>query len=193
MTLSIHLTQELIADALGLTTVHVNRTLRQNKLIAVDGRSITIVDLEAMSLLSDFERSYLRQVGRLEQHSNECASFDKFAGHEMEKWSAGWRTLPNVTQRLPCLEAAARRTQGTPELHFAAAMKKAAGSIASGPTRAKNIIEMKLVLPVTARVQIKSGSVPHKCWETKRALIAKSLPRPALEHPKKVLTEPGNR
>jgi CRP-like cAMP-binding protein len=67
MTVSIPLTQELIADALGLTAVHVNRTLRalrQDKLIAVDGRSITIVDLEALSLLSDFERSYLGQVGQ---------------------------------------------------------------------------------------------------------------------------------
>lgn len=47
MTFSIPLTQELIADALGLTTVHVNRTLRalrEDKLIAMDGHSVTIVD-----------------------------------------------------------------------------------------------------------------------------------------------------
>lgn len=42
------------------------RALRQDKLIAVDGRAITIVDFEALSLLSDFEKSYLRQVGRRE-------------------------------------------------------------------------------------------------------------------------------
>jgi len=62
MTLSIPLTQELIADALGLTAVHVNRTLRalrHDKLIAMDGKSIIIVDFEALSLLSDFEKSYL--------------------------------------------------------------------------------------------------------------------------------------
>jgi CRP-like cAMP-binding protein len=62
MTFTLPLTQELIADALGLTTVHVNRTLRnlrQDKLIEVDGRSITIVAFETLSLLSDFERSYL--------------------------------------------------------------------------------------------------------------------------------------
>ncbi len=62
MTFSIPLTQELIADALGLTTVHVNRTLRalrEDGLIAMDGRSITIVDFETLSLLSDFEKSYL--------------------------------------------------------------------------------------------------------------------------------------
>jgi CRP-like cAMP-binding protein len=69
MTLSIPLTQELIADALGLSAVHVNRTLRalrEDKLIAMDGRSITIVDFEKLSLLSDFDKSYLGQFSRLE-------------------------------------------------------------------------------------------------------------------------------
>jgi CRP-like cAMP-binding protein len=62
MTFSIPLTQELIADALGLTTVHVSRTLRalrEDRLIAMDGRSVTIVDFDALSSLSDFEESYL--------------------------------------------------------------------------------------------------------------------------------------
>ena len=67
MTFSLPLTQELIADALGLTTVHVNRTLRalrEDKLIAMDGRSVTIVDFEELSLLSDFENSYLAEAAR---------------------------------------------------------------------------------------------------------------------------------
>lgn len=67
MTFSIPLTQELIADALGLTTVHVNRTLRalrEDKLIAMDGHSVTIVDFEALSLLSDFENSYLGETAQ---------------------------------------------------------------------------------------------------------------------------------
>jgi CRP-like cAMP-binding protein len=67
MTFSIPLTQELIADALGLTTVHVNRTLRalrEDKLIAMDGHSVTILDFETLSLLSDFENSYLRDAAR---------------------------------------------------------------------------------------------------------------------------------
>ena len=66
-TFSIPLTQELIADALGLTTVHVNRTLRalrEDKLIAMDGHSVTILDFEALSLLSDFENSYLGEATR---------------------------------------------------------------------------------------------------------------------------------
>ena len=67
MTFSIPLTQEHIADALGLTPVHVNRTLRalrEDKLIAMDGRSVTILDYEALSLLSDFENSYLAEAAR---------------------------------------------------------------------------------------------------------------------------------
>jgi CRP-like cAMP-binding protein len=61
------LTQEMIGDALGLTTVHVNRTfrlLRDDGLIAVDGKSITILDLEALSVVCDFENSYLGESAR---------------------------------------------------------------------------------------------------------------------------------
>jgi len=61
------LTQELIADALGLTAIHVNRTLRclrQDKLVALDEKKVTILDFEALSLLSDFENSYLGEDAR---------------------------------------------------------------------------------------------------------------------------------
>jgi CRP-like cAMP-binding protein len=67
MTFAIPLTQELIADALGLSAVHVNRTLRalrEDKLIAVNGRSITILDFEALSSLVDFEGAYLSDLAR---------------------------------------------------------------------------------------------------------------------------------
>jgi CRP-like cAMP-binding protein len=79
MTFSIPLTQELIADALGLTTVHVNRTLRalrEDKLIAMDGRSVTILDFEALSLLSDFENSYLGEAARTLQSTSRAAKLD---------------------------------------------------------------------------------------------------------------------
>lgn len=72
MTFSIPLTQELIADALGLTTVHVNRTLRalrEDKLVAMDGHCVTILDFEALSLLSDFENSYLGEIGETLRHT----------------------------------------------------------------------------------------------------------------------------
>lgn len=80
MTFSIPLTQELIADALGLTTVHVNRTLRalrQDKLIAMDGHSVTILDFEALSLLSDFENSYLGEAARTLRGRAHQVSFDE--------------------------------------------------------------------------------------------------------------------
>jgi DNA-binding transcriptional regulator LsrR (DeoR family) len=67
MSFEMPITQELIGDALGLTTVHVNRTiraLREDKLIAVDGKLVTILDFEALSLLSDFENSYLAGAAR---------------------------------------------------------------------------------------------------------------------------------
>jgi CRP-like cAMP-binding protein len=67
MSFQMPLTQELIADALGLTHVHVNRTvksLRDDKLIAVDGKRLMILDFEALSLLSDFESSYLGESAR---------------------------------------------------------------------------------------------------------------------------------
>jgi CRP-like cAMP-binding protein len=68
MTFLMPLTQELIGDALGLTTVHVNRTLRSlrtDKLIRTDGQLVTILDFEALSLLSDFENSYLGESARI--------------------------------------------------------------------------------------------------------------------------------
>jgi CRP-like cAMP-binding protein len=67
MSFDMPLTQELIGDALGLTTVHVNRTirsLREDKLIAIDGKVVTILDFEGLSLLSDFENSYLGATAR---------------------------------------------------------------------------------------------------------------------------------
>ncbi|HMM87644.1 Crp/Fnr family transcriptional regulator [Bradyrhizobium sp.] len=79
MTFSIPLTQELIADALGLTTVHVNRTLRalrEDKLIAMDGRFVTILDFEALSLLSDFENSYLGDAVRTLRDAERSARID---------------------------------------------------------------------------------------------------------------------
>jgi CRP-like cAMP-binding protein len=67
MSFRMPLTQELIADALGLTPIHINRTirsLREDKLIAVEGKRVIILDFEALSLLSDFETSYLGESAR---------------------------------------------------------------------------------------------------------------------------------
>jgi CRP-like cAMP-binding protein len=67
MSFTMPLTQELIGDALGLTTVHVNRTirsLREDKLVAIEGKLVTILDFEALSLLCDFENFYLGESAR---------------------------------------------------------------------------------------------------------------------------------
>jgi CRP-like cAMP-binding protein len=55
-------TQEQIADATGITTVHVNRTLRQltlDNLIARDGGTMTIPDLKALRQAAGFDARYL--------------------------------------------------------------------------------------------------------------------------------------
>jgi DNA-binding transcriptional regulator LsrR (DeoR family) len=57
------LTQELVADALGLSVPDVNRTLRQlrdnNSLVSIEEQRVVINDIEALSALADFEKTYL--------------------------------------------------------------------------------------------------------------------------------------
>ena len=56
------LTQELIADALGLSIPHVNRVLRrlrEDNLVVVEDQRVTVRDIDALSELADFEPSYL--------------------------------------------------------------------------------------------------------------------------------------
>lgn len=59
------LTQELIADAVGLTPIHVNRTLQQLRLeglITSIGRTITIPDFDRLRAACGFDASYLRHL-----------------------------------------------------------------------------------------------------------------------------------
>jgi CRP-like cAMP-binding protein len=56
------MTQEHIADATGLTSVHVNRTLRKLReqcVIAGKGREFRVVDWSAMQRIADFNPAYL--------------------------------------------------------------------------------------------------------------------------------------
>ena len=56
------MTQEQLADAVGLTSVHVNRVLRQLRddgLIDRDRRTIRIVDWKRMREVGDFNERYL--------------------------------------------------------------------------------------------------------------------------------------
>ena len=62
-TFELPVTQEL-ADATGLTGVHVNRVLRDLRLgdlVKVTTRSVTILDWERLSELADFDATYLHQ------------------------------------------------------------------------------------------------------------------------------------
>lgn len=59
---SLPLTQELIADALGLSVQYVNQTLRQLReedLAIVERQQVTIRNLDGLAALADFERSYI--------------------------------------------------------------------------------------------------------------------------------------
>lgn len=56
------LTQELLADALGLSVPHVNRTLRQlreDDLVRIEAHRVIVNDVEALSALADFQQAYL--------------------------------------------------------------------------------------------------------------------------------------
>src|ERR1041384_7969508 len=56
------LTQELIADVLGLSGPHVSRMLRSMReegLVTIEDHCLTVVDLESLTLLAGFEGDYL--------------------------------------------------------------------------------------------------------------------------------------
>jgi len=58
------LTQELIADALGLSVPHVNRTLRQlrdDQLVSIERNMVIVMNVEELAALADFKKSYLGQ------------------------------------------------------------------------------------------------------------------------------------
>jgi AraC-like DNA-binding protein len=59
------LTQELLADALGLSVQYVNLTLRQLReevLASVERQQVTILNPEGLAALADFERSYINRI-----------------------------------------------------------------------------------------------------------------------------------
>ena len=59
---SLPLTQEVIADILGLSGPHVSRllrSLREEGLVAVQGHRLTVTDLESLTVLAGFETEYL--------------------------------------------------------------------------------------------------------------------------------------
>jgi CRP-like cAMP-binding protein len=61
------LTQQALADALGLTDVHVNRTLRELReagLVALKARVLTVENWEKLKDLGEFDPTYLHLVDR---------------------------------------------------------------------------------------------------------------------------------
>jgi DNA-binding transcriptional regulator LsrR (DeoR family) len=57
-----------LADALGLTCVHVNRTLRKLReagLVSVREGRVEIMDLDGLIKLAEFDPAYLDQTGPL--------------------------------------------------------------------------------------------------------------------------------
>jgi CRP-like cAMP-binding protein len=59
------LTQEELGDTMGLSTVHINRTmqeLRGKNLIASKGKRMIINDLDGLKKLADFDGAYLHQL-----------------------------------------------------------------------------------------------------------------------------------
>lgn len=62
LSFKIPLTQELLADALGLSIPHVNRVLRrlrEDNLVVVEDQRVTVKDIESLSELADFDPGYL--------------------------------------------------------------------------------------------------------------------------------------
>jgi Crp-like helix-turn-helix domain len=56
------LTQVELGDTLGVSTVHVNRMLqqlREDGLITLKGKTLTILDLERLKEFADFDPNYL--------------------------------------------------------------------------------------------------------------------------------------
>ncbi len=63
-TVPLPLTQNEVGDALGLSTVHVNRTLqdlRGDGLVEWENGVLTVLDWERLTLVGEFEPTYLHQ------------------------------------------------------------------------------------------------------------------------------------
>jgi CRP-like cAMP-binding protein len=61
-TCDLPMTQNELADATGMSTVHVNRTLqelRADRLITLKGASLTVLDWEGLKHAGDFDPTYL--------------------------------------------------------------------------------------------------------------------------------------
>jgi DNA-binding transcriptional regulator LsrR (DeoR family) len=68
------LTQDDLADVLGLTPVHINRKLqqlRQEELIALRSKQLTILDLRALQQIAGFDSAYLAPRTQMEMERDQ--------------------------------------------------------------------------------------------------------------------------
>jgi CRP-like cAMP-binding protein len=66
-TVAIPLTQEIMADALGLSVVHLNRTLQQlrrNQLIEFKSGQVRLLQPDQLAQLADFRPPRINQITR---------------------------------------------------------------------------------------------------------------------------------
>jgi len=71
------LTQDHLADLLGLTSIHINRVLRRLKrdnLISVEGRTIALVSPERLHCVADYDSRYLIHRSVTVPSGNEASS-----------------------------------------------------------------------------------------------------------------------
>jgi CRP-like cAMP-binding protein len=64
------LTQTELGDTLGLTPVHVNRILKEfraDRLIAIENRMVSLLDIPALQKIADFTKDYLSLSGVAEE------------------------------------------------------------------------------------------------------------------------------
>jgi CRP-like cAMP-binding protein len=81
------LTQEQIGDILGLTGVHISRTMRQLRddgLIIVTGQKVTIANFPTLAALADFERTYLSHFRMSDTLFAEMVSRSAQGGRELD-------------------------------------------------------------------------------------------------------------
>ena len=61
------LTQEQLGDTMGITPIHTNRTLqrmRAERIITFEGKRLTILNVQEMRRIADFDPNYLHQIKR---------------------------------------------------------------------------------------------------------------------------------
>jgi DNA-binding transcriptional regulator YhcF (GntR family) len=71
------LTQEELADTMGLTPEHMNKclqTLRSHGLIASEGKRVFVADLQKLMAFSEFDPLYLHQEQKITDTSSRTRS-----------------------------------------------------------------------------------------------------------------------